>query len=220
MTTQRPPRSDRDLQAHVLAALNKDARLAPAEVGVEVAGGVVTLTGIVSRHEKVAIAAEIAVSVADVRDVANDLTVDGETHERSDTKIGQAIRHALGWNTAVPAEQIDTIIRRGAVTLRGIVEHWYQRRAAEEAVAGVAGVVSVVNDITLTAPPATDDILREEVEDALSHLPACEDVTVRVMSGVVTLAGAVGSDPLIQHAEEVAAAAPGVRSVVNGLRTR
>ena len=220
MTVPRPPKADREIQSEVLAELNRDGRLIPAEVGVEVAGGVVTLSGTVSRCEKVDAASDIAVSVAGVRDVANKLAVEGDGHQQDDTKVAHTIRHALRWNTAVPAEQIDTIVRRGVVTLRGSVEHWYQRKAAEGTVAGVAGVVSVSNQIRLLAIPTNDEILREEVEDALAHLPSCGSVDVRVAGGVVTLAGEVGSSPLRRHAETLAAAACGVRSVINQLRTR
>jgi osmotically-inducible protein OsmY len=157
----RPPKLDRDLQRDVLNELNRDGRLTPAEVGVEVSGGVVTLTGTVSRPDKVDAAANVAVSVVGVRDVANKLVVEADAGEHDDTKIAHAARHALGWNTAVPAEQIDSIVRRGVVTLRGNVEHWYQRNAAEETVAAIAGVAAVTNEIQLFVPPTRDDVLRE-----------------------------------------------------------
>jgi osmotically-inducible protein OsmY len=220
MPVPRPPRSDRDIQGDVLAQLNDDARLRQAEVGVEVSDGVVTLTGTVSAHSKVDVASEDAVRVSGVHDVANELAVDDERHESDDTKIAHAIRQALGWNSAVPADRIDAIVRRGVVTLHGHVDRWYERSAAEACVAGVAGVVSVRNQIQLLAAPNSDDALREEVEDTLSHLPSCDQLDVRVTGGVVTLAGAVGSDVIRRHAETLAASACGVRSVVNHLRTR
>jgi osmotically-inducible protein OsmY len=148
------------------------------------------------------------------------LRVDDERRASDDTKMARAIRHALGWNSAVPADRIDAVIRRGVVTLRGHVDRWYERRAAEETVASVGGVVSVRNQIQLLSTSATDEALREEVEDALSHLPSSDQVDVRVAAGVVTLAGTVGSDPIRRHAETLAASACGVHSVMNDLRTR
>lgn len=220
MSVPRPPRTDRDIQSDVLTQLNEDGRLRPAEVGVEVSDGIVTLTGTVSAHSKVDAATENAVRVPGVHDVANELRVDEDRLESDDTRIAHAVRHALGWNSAVPADRIDVIVRRGAVTLRGHVDRWYERSAAERCVASTAGVVSVRNQIQLLSPPTTDKALREEVEDALSHVPSCEQVDVQVAAGVVTLAGAVGSDPIRQHVETLAASACGVRSVVNHLRTR
>ena len=213
----RPPKSDRDIQSDVLAVLNGDGRLRQAEVGVEVSDGIVTLTGTVSAHSKVDAASEDAVRVSGVHDVANELAVDDERDQNDDTKIAHAIRHALGWNSAVPADGIDAVVRRGVVVLRGHVDRWYERSAAEACVASVAGVVSVKNEIQLLSPPNTDEELREEVEDTLSHLPSCDQLDVRVTGGVVTLAGAVGSDVIRRHAETLAASACGVRSVVNHL---
>jgi osmotically-inducible protein OsmY len=220
MPVPRPPKLDRDIQSDVLAQLNGDGRLQPGEVGVEVSDGVVTLSGTVSGHDKVDAASDIAVRIAGVHDVANELSVDDERREGDDTKIAHTIRHALGWNSVVPADQIDGVVRRGVVTLRGHVDHWYQRRAAKETVASVTGVVSVRNQIQLLSTPTSDEVLREEVEDALSGLPSCDQVDVRVAAGVVTLAGAVGSDPIRRHAETLAASACGVRSVINHLRTQ
>lgn len=215
-----PPKSDRDIQTDVLHELNRDGRLTPAEVGVEVSGGVVTLTGTVDSHEKVDAAANVAVSVTGVRDIANKLVVGGATGGPDDTKTAHAIRHALGWNTAIPADQIDVIIRRGVVTLRGSVRHWYERRSAEESVAGVSGVTSVINQIQLLVPPTNDDELRDEVEDALTHVPGCDRVTVTVANGVVTVAGEVGSAAVSREAQSIAASAPGVHSVIDQLHER
>ena len=160
MKTPQPSKSDHAIQGDVLSALNHDGRLTPAEIGVEVSDGIVTLTGVVSCLEVAEAAADVALSAASVCDVANRLTVECDVHERDDTTIARTIRHALGWNTAVPAEQIDTIVRRGVVTLRGSVEHGYQREAAEATIAGVAGVESVHNEIQLLVPPTNDDLIR------------------------------------------------------------
>lgn len=158
-------RPDREIQGDVLHELDHDGRLRPAEVGVSVSAGIVTLTGTVSSHEKITAAANSALSVPGVRDVANKLTVDGEGGGHDDTSIALALRHALGWNTAVPSDSIDSIVCRGVVTLRGSVEHWYQRKAAEETVAALPGVAAVKNEIQLlaTAPGvhAVVDQLRE-----------------------------------------------------------
>lgn len=220
VTAPHPPRTDRDIQADVLHELNRDGRLTPAEIGVGVSRGVVTLTGTVTCSEKVDAAAGIAVSVTGVRDVANKLVVDGAADGPDDTKTAHAIRHALGWNTAIPADRIDVIIRRGVATLRGSVRHWYERRSAEETVAAVPGVTSVTNHIQLLVTPTSDAVLREEVEDALTHLPGCDRVAVVVANGVVTLEGDVGSAAVRHEAHAAAAAAPGVHSVIDHLAER
>lgn len=164
----RPAKSDQAIQSEVLTALNRDARFNAGRIGVAVAGGIVTLHGTVSGPLIADVAADVALSTASVRDVANRLAVEGDGHERDDTTISRAIRHALGWNTAVPADQIDTIVRSGVVTLRGSLDHWYQREAAEGTAVGVAGVVSVHNQIQLLVPPKRDDVRQKEVEGSLA----------------------------------------------------
>jgi len=90
-----------------------------------------------------------------VHDVASKLVVEGAEREHDDTTIARAVRHAFGWNTAVPAERIDIIVRRGIVTMRGSVDHWYQRKAAEATVMAVPGAVSVDDQIQLLAACAS-----------------------------------------------------------------
>jgi len=105
--------------------------------------------------------------------------VEGAEREHDDTTIARAVRHAFGWNTAVPAERIDIIVRRGIVTMRGSVDHWYQRKAAEATVMAVPGAVSVGRS-----------------DPALGR--------VRVARGIVTLVGAVGSGRLRDQVETLA----------------
>ena len=69
------PKTDKQLQLDVLADIARDFRFKPAEVGVEVDAGVVTLTGTVSSYFKLGMAADIAGDVPGVKDVANKLTV-------------------------------------------------------------------------------------------------------------------------------------------------
>lgn len=208
----------RDIQSGILAELERDGRLGSAGIGVEVVRDVVTLTGSVPDQAKIAVAAEVALGVAGVHDIANELTVaDGA---RDDAAIAHAVRQALRWNTAVPAQRIDTIVRRGVVTLRGSVEHWYERMAAEQAASGVPGVACVENRIQLLQVPTDDTVLEEEVEDALAHIPATDGIEIHVEAGIVTLAGKVGSGAIRRQAETAAAGASGVRSVVNRITAR
>ena len=92
MNVPRPSKSDHAIQGDVLSALDHDARITPAEIGVEVSDGIVTLSGTVSGIEVAEAAADIALSVASVRDVANRLAMEGDIHERDDTTIARTIR--------------------------------------------------------------------------------------------------------------------------------
>jgi hypothetical protein len=96
-------KDDADLQADVLAEIARDPRFRPAEIGVEVDNGVVTLTGTVSSYPKLVAAANIAVEIAGVKGVANELTLEiASTFFRNDTELVSAIREALRASSRYP----------------------------------------------------------------------------------------------------------------------
>lgn len=101
--TKTSPKTDKQIQLDVLAEIARDFRFKPAELGVEVDAGVVTLTGTVTSYPTLALAAEIAGNVPSVKDVANKLTVEIAPHAvRDDTRIAQAVRNALEWDVTPP----------------------------------------------------------------------------------------------------------------------
>ena len=63
-----------------------------------------------------------------------------------DTALAQLVNEALGANRAVP-DGVRATCREGYVFLIGIVSHSAQRVAAEDAAAGVGGVLSITNQI-------------------------------------------------------------------------
>ena len=63
-----------------------------------------------------------------------------------DTALAQLVNEALGANRAVP-DGVRATCREGDVFLTGIVSHSAQRVAAEDAAAGVGGVLSITNQI-------------------------------------------------------------------------
>lgn len=130
-----------------------------------------------------------------MHDVASKLVVEGAEREHDDTTIARAVRHAFGWNTAVPAERIDIIVRRGIVT------NARERRPLVPA-EGRRG----------DGDGGTGCRVGGRSDPALGR--------VRVARGIVTLVGAVGSGRLRDQVETLAGGSVGVRSVVNELRTR
>ena len=68
-------KTDTQIHHDVLEELNWDSRVDETEVGVQVASGVVTLTGTVTSWAKRVAAQEAARRVMGVLDVANDITV-------------------------------------------------------------------------------------------------------------------------------------------------
>jgi len=215
-------KTDTQIHHDVLEELKWDSRVDETEVGVQVDGGVVTLTGTVTSWAKRVAAQEAARRVIGVLDVANDIKVKVPGGlARTDTEIAQAARQALEWDVFVPDEKITSTVTDGWVTLEGTVERWSQRDDAERAVRDLTGVKMVVNRITVKpVKPAAEDV-RKAVEQALERRAEREARRIRVdvRDGTVTLTGPVHS--WAEHKSVVAAArfTPGVRAVEDHLRT-
>ena len=206
----------------VLEELKWDSRVDETEVGVQVASGIVTLTGTVTSWAKRLAAQEAAHRVIGVLDVANDIKVKvagGLT--RTDTEIAQAVRRALEWDVFVPEEKITSTVTDGWVTLDGAVDTWSQRNGAERAVRNLTGVKLVLNKITVKPTKPVPEDVRRAIEQALERRAEREARRIRVdvKDGTVTLTGTV--DSWAERKSVVAAArfTPGVQAVEDRLRT-
>lgn len=209
-------KSDRQIQLDVIAEIERDWRFVPAEVGVEVDNGIVTLTGTVSSYLKVGEAADISARVTGVKGVANGLTVrlPGST-QQDDTKLAQSVRNALVWDEVAPDDRIETIIRNGVVTLKGTVDYWYQRKSAVDVIKRIAGVAGVNDHIVIAPPARRDQDLFSEVRAALVRRLPLEHIDVTVEGSIVTLMGTVTNYTTRREAEHVAWRTTGVKDVTN-----
>lgn len=214
-------RIDAAIQRTVLDELKWDPRVEETEVGVEVDGGVVTLTGTVSSYIKRIAAQEAAHRVAGVRDVANDIVVKlPGGPSPTDTEIAQAVRHALASDMGVPHERITTTIDKGCVTLEGSVDYTYQRDDATWLVGRLPGVRGVTNHIAVAGPIVAAGRLHEEIEGALVRRAEREAgrILISVHGDTATLTGAVRSWTEKRAVLGAARHTPGVREVVDHLR--
>ena len=220
--TQAIKKSDTQIHHDVLEELKWDSRVDETEVGVQVAGGVVTLTGTVTSWAKRMAAQEAAHRVIGVLDVANDIEVKVPGGlARTDTEIAQAVRRALEWDVFVLNEVITSTVTDGWVTLAGQVERWSQREDAERAIRNQTGVKVVVNNITVTpAKPVTGDV-RKAIEQALERRAErdARQIGVDVRDGTVTLTGPVHSWAERKSVLAAARFTAGVRAVEDHLRT-
>ena len=188
-------KSDEEIKSEVLFQLGWDSRINQTEIGVIVRKGVVTLTGMVDSYARKIAAQRAAHRVPGVLDVANDIevTIPGGM-QRTDSDIARAVRHALDWNTMVPADKIHTTVSNGWVTLEGDVEFYRERLDAERAVGHLSGVRGVINKIKICAnvEPQRVKFLIEDVLERRADREA-ERIKVAVDDGEVTLSGAVNS---------------------------
>jgi osmotically-inducible protein OsmY len=207
---------DSQIQQEVLRELKWDSRIEPADVGVTVKAGVVTLVGVVRTFAEKLAAQEAVHRVKGVLDVANDLEVkffNGAT--RSDTEIAGAVRHALEWDVWVPDERIQSTVSDGWVTLEGMVDLLRQREDAERAVRRLAGVRSIKNKIVVAGPKISSEEVKDMIEDALERRAEREAsrIKVSVSGGLVTLSGLVRSRAEKRAIVGTVSHAPGVRAV-------
>ena len=213
--------SDHDLQLAVLAEIDRDWRFAPAEIGVEVDNGIVTLTGTVSSYLKLGEAADIAARIPGVKGVANKLTVRlAGTIVPDDTKIAEAVRNALVWDSVVPEDQIDVIVRNGVVTLNGKVQYWYQRKSAVDVTKRITGVANVNDHIIIAPQVRSDESMFTEIRSALARRLPHEDIDVTVDHGTVRLVGTASSYRVRHDAEDIAWSTIGVKDVTDRITIR
>lgn len=212
---------DVEIQQQVMHELRWDQRVDPAEIGVAVHGGIVTLSGSVPSYAAKMAAQEAAHRVSGVLDVANDVevTIPG-AHARTDAEIAHAVRAALEWNVLLPALQIRSTVSNGWVMLEGEVQSWQQRLDAETAVRFLTGVRGVINSLTVNAPPVEAIKLQTAIEGALERRADREARRIRIVveDGSVSLYGSVRTWLDKQAVLGVVGHAPGIRHVEDHLR--
>jgi osmotically-inducible protein OsmY len=188
-------KTDSDIFHDVARELAWDTRITPAEVGLQVKRGVVTLEGTVDSWVKVRAAEEAAHRVKGVLDVANDLAVRPfGPGNKTDTEIAEAVRRALEWDVMVPDQHIQSTVSHGTVRLAGIVSYWSQRADAERAIERLSGVKRVVNQIEVRP---TEDVDMNEARHAVAkalerHGDRDEShIELHVDDGTVSVSGPV-----------------------------
>lgn len=217
-------KSDSEIQQAVLEEFKWDTRIEETEIGVEVANGVVTLTGTVCSYAKKMAAQEAAHYVAGVLDVANDIVVKAPgSPGRTDTEIAQAVRRALEWDVRVPHERIRSTVSDGIVNLEGNVDFLREREDAERAVRFLEGVCGVRNYLIVSPSTVGADKVRAMIERVFERRARheiereAERIQVSVIEGNVTLTGKVGSFAEKRAILGALSHAPGVHTVTDHL---
>ena len=137
----------RDIRAEVHEELVTDPRIDADDIVVEIFNDEVLLNGTVPSQTQCSEATVAARRVAGVTVVHNLLAVALPSRDYGDdTALAQLANEALAANRAVP-DGVRATAREGDIFLTGTVSYSAQRSAAEDAVAGVAGVLSIINQI-------------------------------------------------------------------------
>ena len=186
-------------------------------IDVQVAAGIVALSGYVPNYNDRCQAECAAKRVNGVAGVANDIRVSSVyTERRADPVVAREAVAALRVDLPEVAGNVKVIVSDGHVTLEGTVEWFWQRQRLEATVRGVEGVCTVANLITVSPSSVPDDIKRR-IEAAFLRSAELDagKVSVDARDGEVTLRGTVSSLREKDEAQRTAWSAPGVRRVHN-----
>ncbi len=212
-------KTDQQVQQSVLDELRWEPSVDAAAIGVAVKNGVVSLSGDVKTYAEKNKAAQVAQRVLGVKGVANEVTVKlFGPYMRSDQDIVTAAAQALKWDVWVPDERIHVKVENGWITLSGVVDGLHLKVAADNAVAHLAGVTGVTNDIVVKTTVQPIDV-KTKIEAAFQRNAVFDARRIRVaaVGNTVTLTGNVRSWAERLQAEASAASAPGVETVENDL---
>ena len=210
-------KSDKQLQADVIAELSWEPSVHAAQIGVEVKEGVVTLAGHVATYAEKWNAEAAAQRVAGVKALAVEMDVKlPALGQRTDGDIAGAATNMLAWATAVPGDAVKVKVEGGWITLSGTVDWQFQKQAAADAVRYLAGVKGVSDTIAIK-PKAKTSVVKADIEAALKRQATqdAKEIGVRVDGATVTLTGTIHSFAERELATNTAWGAPGVHSVVD-----
>lgn len=139
---------------------------------------------------------------------------------KSDEEIRSEVLFQLGWDARVTPTDIGVTVKKGIVTLTGMVGSYAEKLAAKEAAHKVRGVLDVANEIEVQVPGGakrTDADIARAIRHALDwdvFVPS-EQIHSTVTQGWVTLEGSVESYYERLQAVRAVTHLLGVRGVTN-----
>jgi osmotically-inducible protein OsmY len=139
-------RTDQDIAAAAVRALQWDAVLVPEQIDVTVSKGWITLKGTVDWHYKRHEAERVVRNLAGVKGVSNLIEVKPKLQP---AEIKKQVEDALVRSAQTDAGRITVQVDGSKVILKGTVRAWAERDEAERAAWKAPGVTAVDNRISI-----------------------------------------------------------------------
>lgn len=224
---------DEVIRKNIERVLQRDPATDSYEITVEVENGVVNLKGVVDSWQEKQLAAKVAKGVTGLKEVQNNIIFKFREN-RTDAEIQSDIEEAMKWDIRVDNGLVDVEVKDGKAVLSGVVGSVAEHSQAVVD-AWVAGVNSVNSDglkverwardedlIKDKYMPKADEAIEEAIGDAFAYDSRIHpfQIDVEVVSGSVSLSGAVDNLKAKKAAEMVAKNVVGVWKVENNLQVK
>jgi osmotically-inducible protein OsmY len=141
---------------------------------------------------------------------------------KTDLKIKEDVLEELEWQPNIDKNQIEVTVNDGIVTLKGTVDSYSKKIAAENAAQNVYGVKAVVEDIKIkyhSGKGKTDKDIAKAAVDTLkwnSSVPD-ESIKIKVEDAWVYLSGVVPWEYQKNAAKKAIQKLHGVEGVINNI---
>jgi len=144
---------------------------------------------------------------------------------KTDDQLKADVSAELRWDAAIDAAHIGVAVRDGVVTLRGKVDNYLEKHAAERAARRVAGVRGLAIDLEVSparhGPRSDADIAQAAVHALRWHsLVPADKVKVEVEDGWVALTGELDWGYQSASAEQCIRPLIGVKGISNQIRLK
>ena len=142
---------------------------------------------------------------------------------KTDHEILRDIQDELKWDPYLSSSEIGISVKDGIVTLTGVVDAYWKKVAAENAVKRVSGVTAVVQKIEVRLSESgkrKDTDIAEAIQSAFkwSVLIPKDKIKIKVENGWVTLEGDVEWEYQKNAARKAVEKLAGVAGVTNNIR--